>query len=197
MPTRLQLGFLSRLGGCQGENTKQCRMHSALPAARACCSTASALPSKHCLTAVTGWKFGIARALLLVAQEMRQNDGSSATHKAFCPSPFPKTWAQGLKPRMNTTPRCIATTENHLKSGKKTHTSKTNPAFTEQEAGNHPRICHCRQEIWMSQKKPNCQICHSQPVSPQLPLAIRSGGGPVPLGPQQCLQKGDAGLAVC
>lgn len=167
---------------------------SALSAARACCSTASALPSKHCLTAVTGWKFGIVRALLLVAQEMRQNDGSSATHKAFCPSPFPKTWAQELKPR--TTPRCIATTENHLKSGKKTHTSKTNPAFTEQEAGNHPRICHCRQEIWMSQK-PNCQICHSQPVSPQLPLAIRSGGGPIPLGPQQCLEKGDTGSAMC
>lgn len=48
--TKLQLGFLSRLGGCQGENTKQCRMHSALPAARASCSTASALPYKHCLT---------------------------------------------------------------------------------------------------------------------------------------------------
>lgn len=55
--TKPQLGFLSRLGGCQGKKTKQCRMHPALLAARASRSTASALPSKHCPTSrATGWQ---------------------------------------------------------------------------------------------------------------------------------------------
>jgi len=46
--TKLQLGFSSSLGGCQGEQTKQCRTHLALPAAKAPRGTASALPSKRC-----------------------------------------------------------------------------------------------------------------------------------------------------
>ena len=57
--------------------------------------------------------------LLLVAQQMRQNDGSSTSHKAFLPSPSPKIWAQGVKIRMNTAPRCIATTKNPSKPRKK------------------------------------------------------------------------------
>lgn len=52
------------------------------------------------------------------------------------------------------------------KPSKKPHTAKPNPAFTEQQAGNHPHICHCRQEIWMSQEKPTCQIHRPHPVSP-------------------------------
>lgn len=46
----------------------------------------------------------MAMALQLVAQEMRQNDGSSATHKAFLLSLFLKNWAQGLKPGTNSAP---------------------------------------------------------------------------------------------
>lgn len=75
-------------------------------------------------------KFGMVMAfLLLVAQETRQNDGSSASHKAFLPSPSPKTQAQGVKIRMNTAPRCIATTKTPSKPRKKPHTGKTKSCF--------------------------------------------------------------------
>lgn len=118
--TKLQLGFLSRLGGCQGEKTKQCRMYLALLAARASHGTPLPSPPNTAPPADTlAGKFGTA-FLLLVAQEMMQNDGSSASHKAFLPSPFHKTQAQGVKTRMNTEPRCIATTKKpSQKQGKK------------------------------------------------------------------------------
>lgn len=111
-------------------------------------------------------------------------------------SPSPKTQAQGVKIRMNAAPRCIATTKNPLKTKKKNHTGKTNPAFTEQEAENHPHIRHCRQEIRMSQEKPTCQIRRHHPVLPQLPVATSNGGGPVPPAHRKCLWKCGLGCVL-
>lgn len=55
--------------------------------------------------------------------------------------------------------------KNNYKTKKK-HTDKINPAFTEQEAGNHPHICQYRQANRSS---------HPHPVSAQLPCLSHPG----------------------
>lgn len=119
----------------------------------------------------------MAMALQLVAQEMRQSDGSSATHKAFLLSLFLKNWAQGLKPGMNSAPMNSYNNNNKKTPRKleKKHTSKTNPAFIEQEAGNHPHICHCRQGTRMSQEKPNCRYAAFNLSHPSCPSPAGMG----------------------
>lgn len=75
-------------------------------------------------------------------------------------------------------------TKNNYKTKKK-HTDKINPAFTEQEAGNHPHICQYRQANRSSRPHPvSAQLpCLSHPGCAGVEVMDRASSPPPPPAP--------------
>lgn len=95
--TKLQLGFLSSLGGGQGENKKTVEDTLSFASSKgilqySLCPPLQTLPNSR----VTGWKFGIVMALLLVAGD-EAKWWFLCHSQGFFPVPIPQNLSTGIK----------------------------------------------------------------------------------------------------
>lgn len=116
--------------------------------------------------------------LLLVAQEMTQNDGSSASHKIFLPSPFHKTQAQGVKIRMNAEPRCVATTKKpSQKQGRKPTQARQMVLSQSRRLGTTHIFVMVGKKIGCLRRSLPARYASLTPSHPSCPLPPRMGVG--------------------